>query len=519
MRSAVPDCALVADLCRPEAFPNPRPERIDVTTSHTSWVLLGDDEVWKVKRPVDFGFLDFSDPAKRLQNCQEEIRLGGRLAPQVYLGLAPVYQGPDGYSFVGPGRVVDHAVRMRRLRDEESALGLLRAGQLHAAHLRSLADHLARFYASAPVVPELGTTGILAANVEENHTQLQPYVGRYLDAAVEDYLHRWQLGFLASHDEAFAERLAEDRIREGHGDLRLEHVYFPSDRGGLPIVIDAIEFNRRFRCLDVALDVAFFAMELEAEKRSDLAAYFLSCFARASNDYGFYELLDFYVAYRACVRAKVACFVAADPGTPRDKSRRKQDEARRLLDLASRAAHRPRRPRVIAVGGLIGAGKSTLADRLSAELGLPVISSDATRKFLGGVAPTDRGPPALYGEAMTRATHDEMFRRARRVLEAGRGVILDATFRDADQRASARALARYHDCPFVFLELRCDEATLRKRLRQRGPGALSDAREGLLARIQREYEAPDELPIGERLVLDATEDPGALARTVRTQIL
>jgi hypothetical protein len=148
-----------------------------------------------------------------------------------------------------------------------------------------------------------------------------------------------------------------------------------------------------------------------------------------------------------------------------------------------------------------------------------VISSDATRKFLGGLAPTDRGPPALYGDAMTRATHDEIFRRARRVLEAGRGVILDATFRDASQRASARALARYHDCPFVFLELKCDEATLRERLRQRGPGSISDAGEGLLARIQREFQPPDELPVGERLILDATADPGALARTVRTHIL
>jgi uncharacterized protein len=509
---------IVPDLLRPEVYPPPRPRKVTLASTHASWVFLTEREAWKVKRPVDYGFLDFSTPEKRRLCAEEEMRLGARLAPGVYLEVAPIYFGPGGHSFVGPGAIVDHAVRMRRLPDGDSAQDLLALDRLSPVHLARLSARLARFYAEAPLAPEAGAPAVLAANIEENRIQVQPYVGQLVDAGTVEHVCRWQQGILAALEECLHERQAEERVREGHGDLRLEHVYFPSGAPEEPVVIDPIEFNRRFRCQDAALDVAFLAMELEAAGRDDLAMYFLSCFARDANDYGFFPLLDLYLSYRAFVRAKVACIVAADPSTTPDKAARKRAEAARLFGLAASHTAPPPGPQVIAVGGPVGVGKSTLADGLCRHLRTPVISSDATRKQIGGLALTERGGPALYTEAFTRRTYHEMLRRAQLVLDSGRGVILDATFRDPGQRAAARDLAARYACPFLFLEVRCDERTVRRRLRARAAGpSISDAGEDLLDALGR-FPPADELPEQERLTVDGRDEPHAVAARVRQQL-
>jgi predicted kinase len=362
---------------------------------------------------------------------------------------------------------------------------------------------------------------VLAAHVDENHAQTLPHVGRFVAAPLVDGLHRWQRAALEAAGPRLADRARAGRVREGHGDLRLEHVYFAGGDPAAVLAIDPIDFNRRLRCLDQGLDVAFLAMELEAAARPDLAAHFLSCFARASGDYGFYPLLDLFLSYRAWVRAKLACFVAADPGTPPEKASRKASEAARLFTLAaSYQDPATRRPQVIAVGGLIGSGKTTLADALGRALALPVISSDATRKRLGGLHVHERGGPALYTDAFTDRTQTAMQDQAGEVLASGRGVILDATFRDPRARRAARALAHAAGRPFLFVELTCDEETLRARLRQRAasPG-LSDAREDLLPRLLSEYQPPTELPPGERVRLDGRRGAEELAREVVAAVI
>jgi aminoglycoside phosphotransferase family enzyme/predicted kinase len=501
---------LAADLARIDAFPSPRPTRVTVATTHASWVFLTETEAWKVKRPVNYGFLDFSTADKRRRCCEDEVRLGARLASEVYLGVCPVYLGPRGHTFVGPGTVVDHAVRMRRLPDEDSATSLLAAGRLGPGELQRLALRLARFYAAAPATPALGAPAILAANLADNAQQLRPYFDRFVDRRAVTDLHHWQQGQLFAQDRRLHRRIESQRVREGHGDLRLEHVYFP---GVDPVVIDPIEFNPAFRCADVALDTAFLAMELDAANRPDLSAFFLSCFARASNDYDFYPLLDLYLSYRAQVRAKVACFVAADPETPPDKAARKARDAARLLELASTyRSPGPRVRHVIAVGGQIGTGKSTLADLLGQSLRLPVVSSDAVRKHLAGVAPHEAGGPALYTSDATHRTYQGMMAHAQAVLESDRGVILDATFHTAETRAQARALAVAAGRPFLFVELVGSDELLAERLRRRETEAsISDAREALLPQMRREYQPPDDLPGAERLELDAGLAPDVLA--------
>jgi aminoglycoside phosphotransferase family enzyme/predicted kinase len=507
---------LPADLCRPEAYPDPRPRGVTLASTHASWVFLTDDEVWKVKRPVSLGFLDYSTPEKRRRCCEEETRLGARLAPGVYLGVTPVYHGWAGFTFTGPGAVVDHALRMRRLSDADSARALLAAGRLEPDLVGHLAERLAAFYRAAPAVPEAGDPAVLAENVAQNRAQTLPFSGRFVERELVESVHAWQRETLDAHDALLRERVAAGRIRDGHGDLRLEHVYFPGGPAAAAIVIDPIEFDPRFRCQDVALDVAFLAMELAVEGRSDLAAFFLTRMARDGGDYAFYPLLDLYLSYRACVRAKVACFVAADPATAADKARRKASEAARLFafaDLCTRPAGH--HPGVVAVSGTIGVGKSTVADALGRALRLPVVSSDATRKTTTGLAPTDRGGPELYTPEMDRTTLDAMIAHARSVLGSGRGVVLDATFRDSATRARVLALARELGRPFLLAEVRCDEETVRSRLRRRSRGpSVSDAGEELLPAIGEQWEPPDELDQGQRVVVDGAGPPEDAVRAL-----
>ena len=270
----------------------------------------------------------------------------------------------------------------------------------------------------------------------------------------------------------------------------------------------------------MAGDVAFLAMELDARSRPDLAAGFLAAFARESGDYDLYGVLDFYLSYRAWVRGKVATILAADPSVGTEKAHRKSREAEKLFALA-RAYAEPRRELgpLVAVGGVIGAGKSTLAHALGRSLGFPVIDSDRTRKILAGVPPTQQAPADAYTEAFTRRTYDELFRRVDVVLGSGRGAILDATFRDRDLRLRARELARHHGRPFRFVEAICDDTTLRARLRARAAGvSVSDATEGLLDRVRREFEPVTELQAGEHVSVRTTSPVSTQVEAVRDRL-
>lgn len=506
-----PARTMLEDLRSPAAYPAPRPSAVALITTHISWVFLTDREVWKLKRPVDYGFVDYTTLERRRRCCEDEVRLNRRLAADVYLGVVPVRLGPHGHWFGADGPIVDYAVRMRRLADECSAEALLRRDALTPDHLARLAERLARFFMDAAPTPEAGAIETVRANVVENFAQAEPFVGRFVSREVFDAVRAWQLGILERHADRLRGRVAQGRIRDGHGDLRLEHVYF---EGAEPTIIDCVEFNERLRCGDAASDVAFLAMELAARSRADLAERFLAAFALEANDHDLYGVVDFYAGYRAWVRGKVAAFLAADRSTSRERAARKAEEARALFDLArSYTEARPGTPPVLAVGGVIGSGKSTLAEALGHATGVPVVSSDRVRKALAGVRATERAPESAYSAAFSARTFDELFRRAAAVLDSGRGVILDATFRERAHRLRARDLAQRYGRRFFFVETICDEATLRERLRRRAAGpSISDAGEALLDRVRAEFEPVTELGAGEHVPVDTTGPPEAALR-------
>jgi aminoglycoside phosphotransferase family enzyme/predicted kinase len=465
-------------------------------TTHASWVFLTEADAWKVKRPVDLGFLDFTTREARRRACEDEVRLNRRLAPGIYFGVEPVRATADGHALGGSGPVVDWAVHMRRLPDDASAAALLDRGLLHPARLAALADKLAAFLDAARPTPELGAPEVLRRNVDENFAQVAPFVGDLVERATFDDVRAFQLDALTSGQDRFAARVAAGRIREGHGDLRLEHVYFLPPPDGV-VAIDCIEFNERFRCGDAAGEAAFLAMELEAARRPDLAAGFLARFVEASDDFELYGVVDFYLSYRAWVRGKVAAFLAHDPAADGWLRARKREEARAQFALARSCAGVPAdTPFVIAVGGMIASGKSTLAAVLGEALAAPVVGSDRTRKAAAGIAPAARGGPDLYTPAAIERNYAEVLRRARLVTESGRGVIIDATFAERRWRRAAAEMARDAGARFVHVEAQCpDRDVLRARLRARGAAAHgSDATEAELETVLRRYEpvGPDE---------------------------
>jgi aminoglycoside phosphotransferase family enzyme/predicted kinase len=520
MPAPAPTPDLVRDLLRPQAYGADRSRPVLLRTTHASWVFLIGDEVWKVKRPVDFGFLDFRTPEARRHYCEEEVRLNRRLAPGVYLGVEPLRATADGLAFHGPGPIVDWAVHMRRLPEQASAAAMLGRGILGPERLAALAERLAAFLGAARATPDLGGPELLRQNVDENFAQVEPYIGDLIDRATFDDVRRFQLDALETRRDRFAARVGEGRIREGHGDLRLEHVYFLPEPDGI-VAIDCIEFNDRFRCGDVAGEAAFLAMELEAARRPDLAAGFLARFAEASNDFDLYGVVDFHLSYRAWVRGKVAAFVASDAAADAGLRTQKHEEARRQFALARSFSGAPvDRPFLVMVGGVIGSGKTTVAAALGRELAVPVISSDRVRKAIAGIAPTARGGAALYAADAVEQNYRELLQRARLVLESGRGVVLDATFSARRWRVAAANLAGAAGADFAQIETCCgDQTALRARLAERrSTPSVSDATDRELDDILLRYEpfAPGEP--GPRFAIDTSRDP-AFARATALNML
>jgi aminoglycoside phosphotransferase family enzyme/predicted kinase len=512
--TALDRSAILRDL----AVEGPPDTATTLVETHISWVLVGPKEVWKLKKPVAMGFLDFGTIERRKAACEAEVELNRRLAPDVYLGVHPVRRDAAGRLVIdrddtGEGELVDWAVHMRRLPDRDRADVRLAEGRLGREHVDRIARRLAEFHAQARCdasTAEFGRPEAIAVNVRENFEQTRASIDRVLSHAQADEIERTQLEFLEQRAELFAARIAAGRIRDGHGDLRLEHVYLSdgmSDDGDVTI-IDCIEFNDRFRYADVAADLAFLAMDLSEHDQVALSEHLVARYAQHAGDHDLYAVLDFYLGYRAYVRGKIASFVAAGPDVDHDRRTRAEASARHHFLLALAAERRSLlEPMVVAVGGIIASGKSTIADRLGFEMSAPIVDADRTRKLMLGVRPTapvhDGAWQGAYDPAFTEEVYAEVLRRAAVVLASGRSVIVEASFRGRDLRARARELAALHGVPFRLVECRASAEICRARLRQRaGVASVSDGRLEIFDDFVARWEPIDELPADEHLVID-----------------
>lgn len=459
------------------------PRDVYLVETHISWVLVG-PSVFKIKKPLKLPFLDFSTLSLRGRACRNEIEINRRLASRTYEDVVPVRRSDDEtYTFDGEGRIVDWAVRMRRLDEDGRADVLLARDELGQDHVDALAKALARFHSDAdhgPRVASSGAPAVIESNLLTNFAALREVSPELVPHELIDEIERWQLAFVRGQDALFAERIARGAIRDGHGDLRLEHVFFEEGHDDFE-VIDGIEFDDRLRFGDVCADIAFLSMDLARLGHVDLAERFLATYARTANDFDLYRVVDFYESYRACVRAKISAASMLRPDAATNEVDEARAEARRYLLLADSAHRRSLLdPILVVVGGGIASGKSTIAERLGDALSAPVIDTDRTRKFMLGVAPTTRATArpweGVYAPSFGHEVYAEIFRRARAVLTSGRSVVLDASFRTEALRSAARELANEFNVRFRVLECVASDSVRRGRLvsRARAPNP-SDA--------------------------------------------
>lgn len=505
--------SLRTDLQRPEAFGKKYPYPVELIETHISFVFLAGTDAYKVKKPVDLGFLDFRTIELRKQACDAEVTLNRRLSPAVYLGVVPVRLDHENrHTFVGDGPVVDWAVHMVRLPEEYRADRRLSAGSLQLGHIDRIAKVVAHFHHEARCDEKTGAFGTpeaVAVNVKENFEQTKKSVHCYVQPSEAREIERAQLEFLEKCAPLFHKRIAAGHVRDGHGDLRLEHIYLDDD--GHVTIIDCIEFNDRFRYADTCADIAFLSMDLAWHGRVDLAEQFLALYARETGDFDLYPMVDFYEGYRAYVRGKIASLLASDPDAREESRSRAALEARRYFLLSLSAKRTPLiAPSVIAVGGLIASGKSTLSNALSLEMSAPVVDADRTRKQLLGVDPRTKIYTGTWSGAydphFTDKVYEEVMRRAGSVLASGRAVILDATFRSKAMRRSAKELSARFSVPFRFVECVVDSELCKSRLRRRKvENEVSDGRIEIFDEFAKSFEPVTELPAEEHIKADTSE--------------
>ncbi len=485
---------------------------LEVRETHISWVFLTEHRAFKVKKAVSLGFLDFHSPEQRRRACEAEVELNRRLSSDVYLGVVPITQDDKGrHRFGGEGKAMDWAVEMRRLSDRDRLDERLREGRLADSDLQRLAQRLAQFHERARCdehTSRFGAVEVIERNVRENFAQTSELVDAFITQKEEAEIEESQLSFLRDHHDLFQARMDTKKVRDGHGDLRLEQIY-ADDEGNLQI-LDCIEFNERFRFADTCADIAFLTMDLVYAGRDDLAERLLALYARESADFDLYTLVDFYEGYRAYVRAKVTAMLAYDEGADPSVRDAAQARARRYFLLALASQRRPLLPPVlIAVGGPLASGKSTLADRLSAQTGVPVVSSDYTRKNMLGAQPTDKlyegSWAGAYDPKFTDKVYDEVFRRAVTVLRSGRPVIVDASFRSVELRARAKQTAEREGVEFRFVHCHAPEAVCRERLRARDMRrSVSDGRLEIFEDFMAKWEPPAEVSAAELATVDTS---------------
>ena len=325
--------SLIHDLQDPQSLPDPT-THVTLVQTHISMVFMGEDFVYKIKKPVDFGFLDFSSLEKRHRYCEQEVRLNQRLSEGVYLGVLPVTRSDGRYRVGGNADdAVDWAVRMKRIPEPCLMRSLYERGELRDTHLEATARLLARFHRQAERSPEIdvfGTWPRFKVNTDENFAQTEPFVGQTLDEATYTRIRDWTDAFYRENGPLFEERVQQGRIRDCHGDLHMEHICFLD-----PVAaIDCIEFNDRFRYSDTLADIAFLLMDLEYRGGQTLAERLWSMYADLARETGMERLLSFYKVYRAYVRGKVIGFQLQDANIDNEAKEEALQAARRYFALA-----------------------------------------------------------------------------------------------------------------------------------------------------------------------------------------
>lgn len=483
---------LVKALANPSNWPGAAHD-LRLIQTHISSVVLVDRDAYKLKKPLDLGFLDFSSLEKRHTACDEELRLNGRLAPDVYLDVVPITGSPEHPVVGGTGEPIEWAVHMRRF--DPTAVLAECPQRIDIALIDTLAERIGRFHAEAAVAPpEFGSVDLVAGPMRDNIRAIR--ARRSAERAQLDALGDWIEQRLAACADLIEQRRRDGRVRECHGDLHLNNIVLIGEE---PVIFDGIEFAPALRYIDVYADLAFLTMDLTRLGRDDLARRLLDRYLQSTGDYQGLPLLRLYEVYRAMVRAKVAAIRAAERNLSAAEREQIVAELRRYLRVAARLCKEPA-PALIITHGVSGSGKTVASDRLLAELPAVRVRSDVERKRLAGLtadADSDSAPgQGLYSDDMNERTYGRLAELAEQIIGAGFVAVVDATFLRADRRRDFAALATRLDVPFVIVDCEAPENELRARVaaRQTAGGDASEADGAVLERqlAAREPLTPEE---------------------------
>jgi uncharacterized protein len=504
--------ALIGQMLSPEFYPHPVTEPIELMQTHASYVLLTGNFAYKLKKPVNFGFLDYSTVEKRQHFCTEEIRLNQRGAKELYLEVLPIAKRGDNYAFGNAGEVVDYAVKMVQFPQAALLSNMFEAGTIGNPDIEEMGQVVAEFHANAQTseyISSFGTASRIRESIDNNYNQTAKYIDRAQTQAQYTETKAYTDRFSIEHAELFQERVNSGFIHECHGDLHLRNICRWHDK---ILLFDCIEFNEPFRFVDTMYDVAFTVMDLEARGRKDLANRFLNTYAEQSGDWAGLQVLPFYLSRQAYVRAKVTSFLLDDAGIS-DADKEVAAKTAGAYYHQAWAYTQPRQGKLIMLAGLSGSGKSTLGKHIAQKIGAIQLRSDAVRKHLGGIALLEKGDASLYTPEMTARTYDRVLELGSKLAAQGFTVILDAKYDRVSLRATVINLAQARSIPLRMLHCTAPEQVLRARLQQR-TGDIADATVDLLGSQQASWEDVTPAERGYLVTVDTTQDISGLVASL-----
>ncbi len=480
---------MIEALKSPQIYPD-SPSQIRIAETHISYLFFTGRYVYKVKKPVDFGFLDFSTLEKRKFFCLQEVKLNSRLSPDVYLGVEEIREENGHISLGGKGRTIEYAVKMKELPSEGMLIRLISEGKANPELMDRIALKIATFHREAETSNEIsgfGNVSVIKKNMQENFIQTVPYIRKTLLREQYDFISERAGNFLEHNNLIFAKRKSGGMIKDCHGDLHLGAICAEKDNIH---VFDCIEFNDRFRYGDTAADIAFLTMDLEYNNRFDLSSAFTEAYIRYSGDSDISVVLRFYKSYRAYVRGKVMSFLLDEGEVSEEQKRKALKSAKGYFGLAYSYFMQPT---LIIMAGLVGTGKSAVASSLGEATGAPIVRSDEARKRLAGILPGEHRyedyEKGIYSEEFTNKTYSELLKEASEVLGGGRSIILDASYKSRASRERAAALAREKGARVFIVECVCGHEVVRARLTKRmDEKEVSDGRWEIYEMQKKEFE-------------------------------
>ena len=450
---------------------------VSIIQTHISFVALTGKYAYKVKKPVNFGFLDFSTLEKRKYFCQEEMKLNRRLCPNIYLEVLPITIKGNTLELNGDGKIVDYALKMREFSQEEIMTNLIKKGKIHEGTIDEICHILVDFYNSGKQSEEIdnfGSSKAIKQNIKENFEQTQSVVDLTIPKDVYTYIKAASNKFFEVNKAIFEKRIKEKHIHDCHGDLHSGNIVVSDNN---IYIFDCIEFNKRFRYCDVASDIGFLAMDLDYLNHPYLSSYLIDKYVDKSHDKGIFDVLNFYKSYRAYVRGKVLGFKLSGQNISKKERKNTIETAKKYFDLSQYYTSlfyldlKNKKPLLFIVGGLSGTGKSTISLKISVDYHAQYINTDIIRKELAGIDKFEKHHDeintGLYSPEKIDHTYEKVMEKAEYLLKKGENVVLDATFQKKSYRDMARKIAEENNAISVLIQCTCPENIVKKWLGER----------------------------------------------------